>query len=208
MTIPKSSVGAREKLREKVAVAVADEIARVGVDAFKAAPLARQFAGKTASPATLYRWIEAAKPAAVDKLAHEIKLASLERSERVADPAADAAREVVELLPVITTADIAGAGGVVEFTEKLGECVRVAEQVMAHARGQDGKIRNVRALLAGSEHLRRLLETAAKMREGLRQDRDLDALMKNLVAEIAKESPACAERILHRVTGILTLNGL
>ena len=38
-----------------------------------------------------------------------------------------------------------------------------------------------------SEHLRRLLETAAKLREAMRQDRDLDAMMRGVVAEIAKE---------------------
>lgn len=208
MTIPKASIGAREKLREKVVAAVAEEIARVGPDAFKAAPIARQFAGKIASPATLYRWIEAAKPAAIDKLAHEIKLAALERSDRVPDPAADAAREAVALLPVVTTADIAGAGGVVEFVATLNECLVVAKQLMAHARHPDGKIRNSRGLLAASEHLRRLLETAAKLREGMRQDRDLDAMMRGVVEEIAKESPAVAERILHRITGVLTLHGV
>ena len=208
MTIPPGSIGAREKLRAKVVAAVEAEVQRIGPDAFKGATLAREFAGKTASQATIYRWIQAALPAATDKLAMKIKLAALERSERVPEPAADAGREAVEALPIITTADIVGAGGVVEFVAKLQECIKTAEQIMAHGRTDEGKPRNVRALLAGSEHLRRSLETAMKMREMLRQDRDLDEMMKGIVDEVAKEAPACAERILRRISGILTLHGV
>ena len=209
MTIPKDSIGAREKLRAKVVAAVEAEIERVGPDAFKAATLARQFESKVASAPTLYRWISAAIPGAKAHLARKLQMAALERSERVSDPSADAAREAAKRLPaVISMADIAGAGGMVEFTAKLQECVKVAEQVMKQARNPDGSIRNLRSVLAGSEHLRRLLETAAKMRDGMRQERDLDAMMKAIVAEVARESPACAKRILHRMTGVLTLHGV
>ena len=41
-----------------------------------------------------------------------------------------------------------------------------------------------------------------------RQERDLDEMMRAIVAEVAKESPGCAERILRRMTGVLTLHGV
>lgn len=35
-----------------------------------------------------------------------------------------------------------------------------------------------------------------KLKEAMRQEHDLDVLMASLVAEVAKESPECAERML------------
>ena len=208
MSTPAVNADARIKLREKIVAAVEAEMARVGPDAIKPAAIARQFTGKSASMATLFRWIAAAVPGARAKLAREIRIAAMERADRMPDPAADAAREAADLVPVVTVADVAGTGSVIAFVEKLQECFRAADDLMAHAKTPDGKIRNARLLLAGSEHARRLLETAAKLRDGLRQERDLDNLMAAIVAEVAQESPACAERILRRMTGVLTVQGL
>jgi hypothetical protein len=94
------------------------------------------------------------------------------------------------------------AGSALAVVEKLQECVRVAESLMKHARMPDGAIRNSGLLLKASEHLRRTLETAARLQEAMMQVSQVERFHSLIIAEVAKESPEAAERILAAVGGL------
>jgi hypothetical protein len=65
---------------------------------------------------------------------------------------------------------------------------------MTHARTDDGKVRNARLLLAASEHLRRCIETAAKITDTLMRADKVERYHTAIIEEIA------AERILLHIS--------
>ncbi len=193
----------RRKLRAKVDRALLAELERVGPDALNRATVLRRFEGRGADRATLFRWASAlfASGRAGQHLAGKIAAAAEKRAERAPEAsAADAARDAVATLPVtVRPEDIAGGPSAIAVIQRLQDCVRAAEEVMAHARA-DGRVRNAKLLLQASEHLRRCLDTAARLHEAMRSVNDLDRFHAAVLAEVAKEAPLCAERIVTRLS--------
>jgi hypothetical protein len=200
----RAPLAGRRALRAEVEAALLAELERVGPDRLNRADVLRRFEGRGADRSTLFRWAAAllASGRAGQHLARKVRAATAERAVRVpAAPAADAAREAVERLPVaVRPEDIAGGPGPIAVIERLQTCIRAAEQVMAHARDAEGRVRNARALLAATETLRRCLETAARLHEAMRSVNDVDRFHAAVLAEVAKEAPETAERIVQRLT--------
>jgi hypothetical protein len=164
--------------KAEVEAAIVEAMARMGPDGLDKFSVAKPFMARGMSKSTVYRWIGDILASGRPGAAIEAKVvkAVRARAKRAPDPAKAVAEEIGEVMPTLATvAEVTGVGGVIEVIEKLQECFKAAEQVMKHARNDAGDPRNVRALLAGSEHLRRSLETAVKLREAMREDRDLDA---------------------------------
>ncbi len=108
------------------------------------------------------------------------------------------------MLPVaLRPRDLAG-NTTVSVIGHLHNCMETAEQVMAHARTDEGEVRDARLLLSASEHLRRSVETVAKLYQAIKHVQKLDAFHEAVVAEIADESPELAERVLARIARLCT----
>ena len=199
---------ATHPLRTDVLAAVDAEMERVGPEAFRASAIVTAFAGKGPSEATLFRWIAAyvgsGEPAR--RIVKKIQVLAASRASRVDDAAGDAAQEAVDHLPAIPTVDdVASSGGIIGVVDQLRRCSAAAERVMKHASTEDGKPRNAKLLLAGSEHLRRVIDTTVRLHQSLMGAAQVDRFHKEVIEAIALESPACAERIVQRlrqVTGV------
>src|SRR5690348_16540575 len=61
---------------------------------------------------------------------------------RVSDPAADAARDAVEMLPKLAKVETITGIGSVSVMLHLQEAIQAAQQVMKHAKTPEGAVRN------------------------------------------------------------------
>lgn len=196
----------RHKFKAEIEAAVLAELERVGPDAFCKAALVRRFEGQGASRATLYRYVEAPLKSGMagQHLARQVKAAAAARAARPEPPPATVQRDAAAKLPaVVRIEEVASSGGVIALTERLVGCIQIAEQLIAHARTEDGGVRSPKQLLAASEHMRRTMETAARLQESLRQTAEMDrfhqAILK-LVGDVAGEHPEAAEAIVTRLS--------
>lgn len=197
----------REALRKEVESAVFSELERVGPEAFSKAVLIHRFADRGVSAPTLYRWIDAPLKSgrAGQHLARRVKQAAAERAVRSANPSADAAQVAISAMPaVVHVNDIAASGGTLAVVEQIQACVKAALQVMEYARHEDGKVRVPKILLAASEHLRRSLETAARLQEAMFEMADIERFHAAIFEELRRESPELAERIVLRLQQLQT----
>ncbi len=150
MTVPD-----RHGFKAEVEAAVLAELQRVGPDAFSKAALVRRFEGQGASRATLYRYVEAPLKSGMagQHLARQVKAAAVARAARPEPPPATVQRDAATKLPaVVSVEEVASSGGVIALTERLVGCIQIAEQLIAHARTEDGGVRSPKQLLAASEH--------------------------------------------------------
>lgn len=195
----------RAALRAEVEAAALAEIERVGPEALNKNCVAKRFARRGASPATVYRWVDAMVKdgRAGQHLARKVRAAVAERAKRhpvPMDAAAHVAAEVMANLPVLVSPDdIAGCGGTISAIGQLQDCMHAARQVMKHARTTDGDVRMAKTLLTASEHLRRCLETTARLAEAMRSVAEVDRFHQAVMEEVAREAPAVTERILMRL---------
>lgn len=201
----------RKQLRAEVEAAALAEAERAGADGFRAEAVVRRFIDRGVDRATLYRWIAALKDSGRvgAHLAARVRAASVERAAHGDAPGEDAAREAAELLPKpIGPDEIAAAGGVLNFTASLRRCVGAAEQVLRQSTGPDGTIRAPRLALSASDHLRRSLETAARVAVAMRDLQNLRRFHLAVIDVVRSENPDAAERLLRsleRLTNELTI---
>jgi hypothetical protein len=202
--------------REEVEAAVCQAMVSMGPAGFDKANLARPFMARGMARSTIYRWIReilaTGRPGAA--IEAEIVEAAKERAEAARHPAKSAAKatatamEIVGLIPpTATLGDLTGDDGTIAVVARIAAILRDMDLLVQHAKHEDGRIKNSKLLLAASREMRQSLETAVKLREALRQERDLDEMMRAIVSEVAQESPACAQRIFRRMSGVLTLHG-
>lgn len=189
-------------LREEVEAAVIAELARVGPDLNKA-DLAKRFADRGASRATLYRWIDGPlkSGAAGQHLAREVKAAAAARAE-LPDPPAAAAEAARPSLPAVVRMEDVASQGTIPVIAKLVGCIGIAEQLIKHAKTPEGEVRSAKLLLAASEHMRRNLETAVKLQQaiaGTAKVEEFHNAVLELVRDVAREHPAAAEAIVTRL---------
>jgi hypothetical protein len=83
--------------------------------------------------------------------------------------------------------------------KELAACLATSEKLIAYALDENGRPRNVRLLLAASEHRRRVIETAARCKPILSDSDKIDIFNDAVFSEISKESPETVIRILDRL---------
>lgn len=182
--------------------AVLAAVERLGPTGFDRAALVRQFSDRGASRATLYRWLSeilaSGQPAAHFKT--RVTEAVATRAERSADPASEAAREAVRVLPapldVAAAIALAAPETGVPFLDELKGCLTRAHKMVDHALAEDGKLRNAKLFLQGSEHIRRTIETLARVQDSLLEIEHIKRYHDAMFDALRKESPEVAERIL------------
>ena len=196
-------------LRLEVEAAAVAELERVGPTAFRRETIVRRFSGCGAAPATLYRWIQRAvdfgKVGAV--IAAKVRKIALERaSEPALPPPLDPGMTDAMGLAVVAAmprrlgpGDIASGGGMIAVARELQSCIGLGQQIIKQSIMPDGTLRLTKTALAASENTRRCLETSVRMAEALRDITKVTEFHDAVVEEIAKEAPACAERVLGRL---------
>lgn len=177
------------------------EVERIGPDGFARDTVVKQFLGRGAGRSTLYRWVAellaSGRPG--QRLASKVREAAAERAARTPDPAAEVAAEVAAKLPAPVRVDEVVGTGPIPVIDHLRKCTKAADDVIAYARTTEGRVRNAKLLLTASEHMRRTIETAARLYEAMRSVNQVDAFHAAIIEEIARESPEVAGRILERV---------
>lgn len=187
--------------------AVLAEVERLGAAGVRRDKIVATFAGRVPRR-TAYRWISEilASPAPARRLETLAAEAAAGRAQ-APDPGAALARDVGAVLPprpvdALGATTAARPGGRLAFMDILQQCLDDAEQVRAYARLPDGSPRSARLILAASKHLRQTIETAARIQETLASMAQLDEFHRAIMAGIAEESPATAERIVLRLRQI------
>lgn len=181
-------------LRAVFEAALLDHIKKHG-DNFERSALVQDFVDRGVSQSTCYRWVDAIltrgrvqrrQPAISPVVAH------------VALPA-DPAVEIAAKLPAVPSADDVATLGLLPVLQLLRESIEIAQDLIKHSRGSDGKVRNARLMLAGSEHLRRAVETAAKLNDTVAAQQEMQQFHRVVLEEVGLEAPALQERILRRI---------
>lgn len=90
----------------------------------------------------------------------------------------------------------------------LAACLANANEVVAHARAADGKVRQPKLLLHASRLMAETLRTAAAVSAVLYDERRVRDFYRSIMEEIAAESPACAARIAARLEALNARAGL
>lgn len=193
----------KKALQAEVEAAVIAELKRVGPEELNKAELARRFEGRGPSRATLYRWIDGPlkSGAAGQELVREVKAAAQERA-KAPDPPKAAVQAAAPRLPAVVTVDDVASSGVIPVIERLTTCIGVADQVITYARNADGTVRSAKILLAASEHMRRSLETAAKLQQAIAATARVDEFhgaVLELLEGVARDHPEAAEAIISRL---------
>jgi hypothetical protein len=156
-------------LRARVEAAVLDEVARVGLESFNRASLIKALVIEGGKQVTLYRWIDQilSSGSPDQHLARVIETAAADRIAQNPEPGRSISAAIRTKLPATPKVEHIATAGVMPVIERLNICLTAADQLMTHARTDDGKVRNARLLLAASEHPRRCIETAAKITDTL-----------------------------------------
>jgi hypothetical protein len=171
------------------------------------------FLSRGVGRSTLYRWVdqwlEARKPAqtmirAAQKAAAVRKHRAMASGELPERAAAKLAARVIARAAVLPAVEVVAAQGMmaVDVIRRLQFSIEAAEQVMVLARHADGTVKAPRMLLAASDHLRRSLETAAKLHKAMRSVADIERFhdeVIGIVEDVAKEYPPAAELLISRL---------
>jgi hypothetical protein len=189
-----------QELKAKFEAAIAKAAATVGVDGVSKRDLIKRFSNKGTSEATLYRWFDASmasgKPG--QTAVRAIKKAAVERARR----GASVPKAVSATLPaVVRMEDLSGAP-TIKIIERLNQAIDAMDQLMAHARSEDGKVRNAKLLLGAADKLRSCLDTAVKIQQAMRSVDEVDRLHQAMIAEIAKCDRDLAERVIRAMRAV------
>ncbi len=183
-------------LRQQLEAALLAHIAAHG-DNFQRNCLVQEYMDRGVSQATIYRWIDAVLRRGRPSPQRASKKVS--EAGHVPLPLPPA---IVRALPRVPTIEDAESMGVVPVVELLRGCFQTARDLVKHSTGLDGKVRNARAMLAASEHMRRAIETADTLNKTVGIQEEMDQFHRIVMEEISVEPPNVQERILNRIRNL------
>jgi hypothetical protein len=193
----------------QMVTAVLEAVERVGPDGIDKAALVAKFTTQGISRTTAYRWLaeimESGQPLA--HLHARVAEATAARAASAATPAADAAREGTGLIPrppSVMAAIAGGRHGDLSFMSLLEACIGDAQQILAFARTEDGRVRNARLILAASQHMRQTLETAAKIQQSVLSIANIDEFHNAILAELSACAPEVGEKVVQRLRQLVS----
>jgi hypothetical protein len=205
----KEGVALRADVEQAVLAAAEKLGAEAGIDT---AGIVRHFSGRGAADSTLFRWcreiIKSGKPG--QHVAKQVKRAADRRVARSAAypeaAAAEVRAELAATLPAVVRVDdvLGGAAGgkVVGVIDRLQRLMADLEMLIAHAKTEDGKVRNARLLGTSLEQMRRCLETGVRLHQAMRETDQVDRLQNAIIDAIAEESPELAARVYLKIDAI------
>jgi len=196
------------ELKREVEAAVIEEAERVGPTGIDRKAVVDPFLDRGVSQATLYRWVAACLNTGDPTRRALAKI----REARAAKPAREPipVEDIEAALPHAEAALEAVTGApkgnaTIAIIDKLEECLRAAEQVMAYARTKEGDVRNAKLLLTATEAQRRGLETALRISTELRELQATDQFHAAVIAEFKKLAPDVGARLALRLQELTTI---
>jgi hypothetical protein len=188
-------------LRAELEAAILADVERLGLDKWSKDTLVKRFMGRGASRTTLYRWVSEVEASGKpdQHVVRKVREAAAARAAIEADPAFAAAADAGAQLPALVKVNDVVSAGAIPVMDRLNQCVAAADQVIAFARTPEGAVRNSKLLLSASEHLRRCLETAARVTETMMRAERVERFHAVIIEEIGKEAPVVAERLAMRL---------
>ena len=148
--------------------------------------IVKSFLGQGPSRATLFRWVAAelrARPPAE-------KFSDTRLWKLVDDP-----------LDAEGLARITGPSGE-GLVNALENCMKAARDAMAHSRHPDGSVRLAKSLLAGSEHMRRIVETAARVHATVVDSQKVENYFRALLRALEHRDKSLAAEVLADLEGV------
>jgi hypothetical protein len=170
-------------------------------------PIIAEFQDRGASRSAVWRWWGSAQKAYAERAGDPAmfkrkdgkKPKATARAPKAAGPPPVAAGDVAPPLPAIPSVDDVKTVGLLPVLELLRESIQAAQDIMRHGRLDDGKVRNARLIQSGAEHLRRAVETAARLNESVAVQQEMQAFHRIIMQEIGAEAPDLQQRILSRI---------
>jgi len=178
----------RNNLRARVVIALTEHLQQGNLLDGARAIIHRRF--PEVARTTIYRWVDAAMAqglpdvtAAQQRAAKQIEIAGV----------ASAVGQVVQTSAITS----------VPLFPKLLDGIAAIERVLAYAQGDNPeKPRNPRLTLLAAAQLIRALESGLSIHEALTQARRLDDFHAAIIAEIDRESPELAARVVGRLQAL------
>lgn len=116
---------------------------------------------------TFYRWMRQVEESGIpaQRTMRSARAAVTRKKRRIGDDqiSSEIASEVVSKLPAVPSEKNLADISIHSLLTKLYDCVKNADDLLVHARGQDGSVRNAKLILNASEHMRRSAETISKI---------------------------------------------
>lgn len=178
--------------------------------AFAALPVVREFRSRHAIAAsTLYRWVDAMRASGVlgqqmgggpsENFADTLSTDNLSGQDEITDDTdgeeiPPAQQPLARLAP-----DIPPPSSGIAVVANLEQCIAGALQIMRHARKAPRDLEQARVLIAASEHLRRCLETAIRLREQIVTYEKIEAFHRAVVSTLREDCPLAADRALEKL---------
>lgn len=189
----------KKALRKEFEHEIMEAFSTYGPD-FDKAPLIRKYVEKGLNQSSVYRWFERIKASGAPGREFA-KNAREEAARRQAAPetARPISAEIVEQLPVVPAADDVVGIGVGPMVTQLELCINTARRLLKQSEGEGGKIRNARQAMAASEHLRRCVDTMARLTETLIACQNVEDFHKACIDVISSENPEAAQKIILRL---------
>ena len=188
----------KQGVKDQVTAAVKEAIAAAGGDpaAVKGADIVKRFIGvEGASRSALYRLVGAllAEAAGKPRLMPVPKI--------VASAKPPVFRPEIEVPPPAGFDKLVGPAGI-GVVEALQQCVRAALDVMQHSRHPDGKVRLGKTLVSASDHLRRTLETAARVHETFVGIEKINLFYEALMSAVEEASPEVRFKVMSYIDAV------
>lgn len=188
------------ELRDLVSDAARIALAEVGGDPTQVdrGAIVRRFEAQGAKRTSAFRWVAAT----LDLADEQYSADKLPPIPAVVLPRGPVFRDDVDVSSMGPTDVLSGTA--IELVSGLISCVQAAQDVMRHARKEDGSVRLPKTLMQASEHLRKTLETTARLHESMVTLQKLDRYMEAIFAELKDEAPEVAQRVLGRLRAVNT----
>jgi hypothetical protein len=196
-----------QPVKAQVSEAVRRSIDKYGTPAWDKARILKPFAGQAAR-STLYRWIDEAvaehRPAA-----RAIKAARKAAKKGAILPDAEAAATEVALSGALVPSGemLAGALEVRKMVVRLEACMVNCEDVFAHSRTPEGRVRLAKTLMQATDNMRRTIEAATKLHQTLMASGEVERFKAELVATIRAVAAAYPEASRVLLSRIQELSG-
>jgi len=150
---------------------------------------------------TFYRWVNKIHSSgvpgqnAIRKARKRVKHKT--KKEDIKTVHQQAALAVVEQLPTPPTVHETHGMSLDQVAVELNRCIDNANKVVEYAKREDGQVRNAKLLLTASEHLRRTIETSARLMEMLWDIKRTEQFHQAIFRRLKERDPAFVELILN-----------
>ncbi|MCE2580750.1 hypothetical protein LDL36_20325 [Komagataeibacter sp. FNDCR1] len=190
----------KKELRAEFEKEVMAAFANFGPD-FDKSGLMRKYTAAGLNTSSLYRWFDAIKTSGAPgrAFAEKVRDNVRERSQASQEPAVAIGADIVAELPVVPDPDEIVGLGVGKIVDQMQMCMNVARRILKYSFRDDGKPRNAKLALSASEHLRRSVDTMARLYEMMIAYQQVEAFHKTIFEVIRDVDPIVAETILGRL---------